>query len=518
MQNKIEFNEKLLEEIEQHLRLGERIFAREKLDQILNSHVKLSRISLVVMAELLRRAGYAHKSIKLLFRFVRGKGRNFKQASIQEKEEYAAALIALKAIEEAIILLSELKKENSPKTFLFLGMAHINRWDYENAIIELRKFQEFRYISNYDRYIGIINLMAALVTTAGTDIKKIGAIEEEIDFHLEATNELNFKILHANLLEIKSQLIVKSIQTKTSKALLKRASIIIKDPNSKDNLFVRKWEIIARKPDVLDDASVISKWKKEMGELRQKAKAINHIETIRDIDFHLGEFNPSLIQRVFFGTPYNTFREKIIEVYNPKLRSEYWLHIDSNSEAKKTEFDYLQYKDLKIGSIVLKVLKALTFDFYKRQTKYTLFELVFPNDYLDPSSSFNKIHQALSRTRQWLKKHKVPLEIHEENEEYFLVGNASIKIYLSDRIKELKKNKDESFYHELETLKDHYKKAWFNVNEAMVILDHSNLRKTQRLLKKALELGELAKEGSGKKTIYSAYIDSSMDSLSKKLN
>lgn len=502
MQNKIEFNEKQLEEIEQHLRLGERILAREKLDQILNSHVKISRISLVVMAELLRRAGYPHKSVKLLFRFVRGKGRNFKQASIQEKEEYAAALVALKATEEAFILLSELKKENSPKTFLFLGMAHINRWNYESAVVELRKFQEFRYISNYDRYIGTVNLMAALVAIAGTDTKEIGAIEAEIDFHLEATKELGFKILHANLLEIKSQLIVKSIQTKASKTLLKKASAIIKDPNSKDNLFVRKWDIIARKPDVAADASVILRWKKEMGELRQKAKEINHIETMRDIDFHLGEFSPPLVQRVFFGTPYSSFREKIVEVYNPKLRSEYWLHIDSNSEAKKTEFDYLQYKDLKIGSIVLKVLKALTFDFYKRQNKYTLFELIFPNDYLDPSSSFNKIHQALSRTREWLKKHKVPLEIHEENEEYFFVGHASVKIYLDDRIKEPKKNKDENFYHELEALKDHYQKTSFNINEAMLILAHPNLRKTQRLLKKALELEELNKEGSGKKTIY----------------
>lgn len=502
MQNKIEFHEKLLKEIEQHLRAGERILAREKLDQILNSHIKISRISLVVMAELLRRAGYPHKSVKLLFRFVRGKGHNFKQASIGEKEEYAAALVALKATEEAFILLSELKKENSPKTFLFLGMAHINRWDYESAIVELRKFQEFRYISNYDRYIGTVNLMAALVATAGENSKQIGAIEGEIDFHLEATKDLGFKILHANLLEIKSQLIVKSIQTKASKTLLKRASAIINDPNSKDNLFVRKWEIISRKPDASEEASVIAKWKKEMGELRQKAKAINHIETIRDIDFYLGEFNSSLVQRVFFGTPYSSFRDKIVEVYSPKLRSEYWLHIDSNSDLKKVEFDYLQYKDLKIGSIILKVLKALTFDFYKRQNKYTLFELVFPNDYLDPSSSFNKIHQALSRTREWLKKHKVPLEIHEENEEYFLVGHVSIRIYLSDRVKETKKIKDEGFFYELDLIKNEFENKIFHIQDAMLSLGHSNLRKTQRFLKKALELEELHKEGAGKKTVY----------------
>lgn len=502
MQNKIEFYENMLQEIEQHLRLGERILAREKLDQILNSHVKLSRISLVVMAELLRRSGYPHKSVKLLFRFVRGKGRNFKQASTQEKEEYAAALVALKATEEAFILLSKLKKENSPKTYLFLGMAYINRWDYDSAVVELRKFQEFRYISNYDRYIGTVNLMAALVATAGTDTKESSAIEAEIDFHLEATKDLGFKILHANLLEIKSQLIVKSVQTKTSKTLLKKASAIINDPNSKDNLFVRKWDVIARRPDPSSDASVITKWKKEMGELRQKAKTINHIETIRDIDFHLGEFNSPLIQRVFFGTPYSSFREKIIEVYNPKLRSEYWLHIDSNSEARKVEFDYLQYKDLKIGSVVLKVLKALTFDFYKRQNKYTLFELIFPNDYLDPSSSFNKIHQALSRTREWLKKHKVPLEIHEENEEYFFVGHVSIKIYLNDRVKEIKKVKDEGFFFELDMIKNKYENKIFHIQDAMILLGHSNLRKTQRLLKKALELEELHREGSGKKTVY----------------
>jgi hypothetical protein len=95
------------------------------------------------------------------------------------------------------------------------------------------------------------------------------------------------------------------------------------------------------------------------------------------------------------------------------------------------------------------------------------------------------------------------MEIHEEDEEYFLVGNISIKIYLNDRVNWSAVSKDEGLYYELEMLKKNVKGEVFSINEAMLIVGHSNLRKTQRLLKKGIEQGELNKSGKGKNTKYS---------------
>jgi len=184
---------------------------------------------------------------------------------------------------------------------------------------------------------------------------------------------------------------------------------------------------------------------------------------------------------------------------SPQIPSFFYYSLDQDVDR---EFDYKNYQDLKTGSIILNVLKALTHDFYKRQNKYTLFELVFPNDYLNPASSFNKIHQALKRTRNWLLKNQIPLKIREEDEEYFLEGQVSIKIYLADRIKTFQEKKDESFYDEIQLLNQKFKTNSFSLREAMNSLKHSNLRKTQRFIKKAIEHNLIKKINEGKKTRY----------------
>ena len=490
--------ETYLSQIESHLRLGERVLARQKIDQVIDTNVKVSRSLTPKWAELLRRSGRPELALKFLFKYVRRKGHSRKIATPLEQEEYAASLIALKATEEAIALLSTLTESNSSKTFLFLAMAHINRWDYVEAQRELEHFISLKNVTPYDRFIGITNLMASKVANVSTYSK---ALEEEINHYLEEAQKQNFKVLYANLLEIKSQLIVKSVTSNiVSKTILNKAWSYINDPNAKENLFIKKWELLSRK-------NSGKKWRNEWQGLALMAKKMNHVETLRDCDFHLGEFDSEFAFKVFFGTPYESFRKKILDTYDLEMPAAYWLDINPESLNKKFEFDYLKYKDLKVGSVIFKVLQALSFDFYKKQNMYTLFEVIFPNDYFNPDSSVNKIHQAIKRARDWLKKKKIPLFITQENEEYFFTGDVEIKIYLKDRIRSVEKRREESLFHELDILKNYFKDEVFNLQEASKNLKHSNLRKTQRLIKRALEQNIIVRMNQGKNTTYQ-FIDS----------
>lgn len=499
----MQFNDEVFSSIEQFLRMGERGNARTQLDQILNSKVKISRNKLVKFCELLRRAGKSDESIKYLHKYVRRKSKNFKKPTVQEIEEYAGALINLKLLEEAQGLLKEAVPFRSPKTFFFLGLAAVNEWNYEAGEKYFEEFLSFQSNSQYDYYIGIVNLVACQIFLVDSIHGKIEKILDKIEVYLKETKELNFKILHANLLELKTQLIVRVSNTKLPKNILLAAREIINDSKSKENLFIEKWNLLSIKPHSTDyKKKELDLWIKKILELRNKANEIGHIETVRDIDFYLGNYDENVLERVYFGTPYETFRNRIIKEYpNFTIQDSFWHEIGSGMKVK--EFDYLQYKELTKSSKILKTLQALTSDFYRLQNKYSLFGLIFPGEFFNSEVSFNKVYVTITRTRNWLKRKHIPLQILEKNGEYYLEGQIHIKLYLQDLLKDQEELIEPRLYAELDQLRKKFNHSQFSIRDASETLKHENLRKTQRLLKKAFENKLIARELHSKNTTYS---------------
>jgi hypothetical protein len=66
------------------------------------------------------------------------------------------------------------------------------------------------------------------------------------------------------------------------------------------------------------------------------------------------------------------------------------------------------------GQLVHRLLRILATDFYRPFRPAYLSSQLFPGEYFNPRTSIDRVHKALRRLRQWLKAHRVPLEVSEE--------------------------------------------------------------------------------------------------------
>jgi len=482
--------------IDDHLRKGERQFAQEKLKILLPKIKKGTRKSYARFAELLRRSGLASKSLGLLFPYVRGQGRKKSSATLYEKEEYAAALIALKATNEGEDLLLSLTEEGSEKAYLFLGLSCMSKWDYAQALKYLDVFLTFKNTSSYDHFIGLTNQLACLVTLiSNTETKKINLLETKIEKAISFARKNHFDLLLSNLLEIQSQFFLKTSQVDDSKLSLEKASTLLKDNDSKENLFIEKWKLLSQMPTIHQKSW--SSWKEKILLLQKKALKLGHAETVRDIDFYLGFENENLLHKVYFGTPFEVFRERIKEKIGPPA---FFLFNISKDPATFT-FDYKKWS-LRAGSKTMNLLKGLCDDFYRPINRYGLFAFVYPGEFFNPETSFNKLNVALTRTRQWLQKNKIPLIIIEKSGIFYLEGSVEIKIYKDDREKQMQERKVDFLFESAKKLKIFFGLIRFKATQAHNVFNNDQLKTTQRLLKKLCEEKMLFKEGLGKNTFY----------------
>lgn len=458
--------------------------------------MRITRPQLAKFCELLRRGGFPEKSVKLLFRYVRGKGRNLKRANAEELIEYAGALIALKATEEAKSLLQDESLRKRPKSYLFLAFAEINEWNYEKARDHLIKYLDLAPHASYERMIVMVNLLASKVflLPEGMQDPELG---NEISKNIKFCEDNNYLTLKANLKEINTQFLLKTHSQNKAQESTKLISSIIDDPMAKDNLFIQKWSIIADTPQKGAKAEVIKKWELRLLALKELAEKIQHYETIREVDFYLSYFAPALIEKVYFGTPYESYRRRITKEHKPALPDFYWYSL---SQEVSYKFDYLTFNDFKLGSLPMRVILALVQDFYRPLNKYAFFTIVFQGEHFNPDSSFNKLHQAIFRARTWLKEKEIPLTIQEKNESFFLSGPVAIKVYLQDKQNHVVlTDQNQIIWDEIQV---HFSDQPFSVKEILSLGLFNNPRAAQRFLETKIRENLIEKSGKARSIQY----------------
>lgn len=523
MDNHQEKFEDELKRCDELLNTGERFEAGLIADQILITMKKrprsFPRLLRPRFAYYLRRLGRSHVAVRILHPLVKLKlGKlhrlnDLSQQEIDELEEYSALLINLRAEEQASLILEAISRLESPlsfKTKLFQGMLAINKWDYKLALEHLQVFVDMKKPARltYYHFVGVVNLMAAKVSLIddGKEFAQGNKLRlfAEFEHYLALTREMNYLVLHANLLEIKTQALVKLSAVGSSSKDMRAARKILRDDLTRDSLYVRKWSLLAKMPSQDDNREKVENFLEGLEKLKMSAQEISDYETVRDLDFYQAHFRPELIDRIFYGTPSISFRQKTLSLSESSISDHYWHEVEPFKKGKRIkEFDYLQYPSLKAGTLIYKVLFGLCLDFYRPLNIYALFELLFPQEFYNPETSANKIHKALQRTRQWLKGHNLPLEIFENDGNYSLLGPVAIKIYYRERFpsaptKELPLLAAINF----DLMKTRLGRNEFKIQEAQVILNHPNLRATQRFLKILIEEGLVEVLGNTRATSY----------------
>jgi hypothetical protein len=481
---------------DKRIRIGQGQLARAELLTYLGQQA-VARQSCVAVASLCRRTGLADRSVKLLWPYVRpdGSSKNKykysykdkyeyedkdKSPSIMrrtpshlqlhttslEKAEYAAALVQIGAELEGLEILAQIDPVQVPRVYLYSALAHFSRWDYLKSVPLLEAYVAHPELSNYERRVGQVNLAAANVAL---DVEY-----PSLDVLIKQTKDEGLMLLHANLLEIKSQFLLAHNRLKEARLCLEQAALFMEEMGQTDVLFIKKWTCVLRAKEIITyinrsmntdinreiefdidtdidrdqmgcaDLSDVQRFRLALGaartdllRLRDVALSMGHSETVRDIDFHLiqifrdSDFGSQKVDannrvcHLYFGSPFESYRSRIESQLHYKSKTHYDWQL---SEQSTFILDPLHAPDLKTGMLLQRLLFALCKDFYRSQRVVSIHAELFPGRHFNPLSSPAVVHQAIKRLRIWARKTRVPLEIYESGGAYRLGGNITIRL------------------------------------------------------------------------------------------
>lgn len=451
------------------------------------------RLHAAKMANLALRSGALFWAIRLLNPIVRSNSAGVK-ATAEELAEYGFALNRIGAHLEAERVLREIEHHPIPRIQIYLAAIHANAWDYVAAKACFEKYLGFSELTPYERRIGKLNLAGSLIG-AETDFEGAGAILGEL--REELAREGN-KLLHGNALELSAQLALKRGDHGECARWIEEGRKIFPGIDSIFSLFFKKWENVSLVRRGAGDPVRL------MGEVRDEAIRLQHHETIREADFHLfaATGDRALFDKLYFGTPWPRYRERLVELAPGYVVSSHYDHAPLGTGGSILDVDAFGARagghELKAGQLLHRALVALTRDLYRPSWVAAAFNALFPDEFYHPESGPKRVHQAVFRLRNWFVEAGVPIEIEEKNGRYFLDFKQPCSIRLVPAELPAAEIAEEA---SLRKVAAAFGESAFGSKDVARALDVSSTT-ARDFLKWAVESGRLEKISSGPKTRY----------------
>lgn len=483
----------LLDEVENLIRHGEGKKAQAALEPYLGK--KLPREVHLRVAHLARRSYLALAALKMLNPVVRPSGKNSVEPTAAERVEYAAALTYIGGSEEALTLLGSIPAEEVPESLLYQAFALFAQWDYAASIPLLTKYLRCPGLDPYARLVGKVNLASALVYEEEWDRARY--LLQDL---LHGTGLRHWSLLQGNCLELAAHLHLLRKQFGKAEDFLNQAERRLQQSESMDAFFVDKWRAVMaflRRP---GDESARGR----MRDLRALAVRKKHWETVRDLDRWLGlvRKDKDLLLHLYFGTPYEKWRERLLRDYREPLALPASYDWQLGSKTKQAPLDLLSgtgeglKSSLTPGQTPHRLLAAFVSDFYRPQRLASLHFKLFPGEFFNPTSSPRRVHQTVSRLREWFKENEIPLNVLEDEGAYQLTSDSGYRIVITRGVAGGTK-----LLAAMKCLRREFTLQAFSAVQASKAIEASP-RTTLRLLEQAITNQEIEKIGSGPQTRY----------------
>lgn len=445
---------------------------------------KVPRNERLMMADICRRGGLIQSGLRLLS-FVVNPDSTEGPATAKEIAGYAALLHKNSSLQEALKLLATVDTAKAPEALLYQAFCHFSKWDYAASLPILQAYRE-SCSTPYARLVANVNLAAALIAVDRWEEALL-----QIENNLIDAGTLNAQRLAGNSLEMRAQCHLHARDYAKAIEDLEHATQRLGTEITSDQLFILKWRAIVDAA-IAEDPRPIIKFRGQAVERR-------HFESVREADYYLlkTKFDEKLFFHLYFGTPFASYRGKILEAApsgqsvpeafslgSPSAKQSLNLH-SGDSDGVFTP-----------GDKIHQILAFLWRDFYQPTRLGALFAELFPDEHFNPWTSPNRIHQLLRRTRRELENHRLPVTISEVKGGYRVDAEPSLRLTVSRD--HLSLDRDHSSLIQLKTaLGDKH----FSAKEASAILQKSGATVT-RLLKRGIENGEVKKFGSGPSSRY----------------
>jgi hypothetical protein len=496
--------EALQNEIETALRTGQRDLARSGLLKI--KKVALPRSKAGKFATLARRAGLLNIALQIMMPIVRPKTKPDTGATAEEIATYALILLGFGAIQECSAILETADQSNS-EVLMAQAFTAIKTWDYGKATLFLNKFIASNLSNDYLRTVAEVNLAASKIALGGKE--HLDAGRRLLDELLEKTAREGWTLLQSNARELSIQLAIQEGDWLACDNFLgKMNGPAAGDESHEPLLFQRKWRAIAEVLRSNRNTDGLSQLKK----VRQQASELGHWETVRDCDFHeaIATKNRDLALRVYFGTPFPTYRKRLRD------STRGWLEIPDTYRFQPQPIEKLDDSRvfqlssgrevanpavaLPAGKSLHLALQILLSDFYRPFLVGSLFSEVFKTEYFNPASSPRRVAFLIHRLRNWFEENNIPFDISSDRDGYRILSIAPYSIEISSRTVA---NAD-SNHIQLARLQSHFKKlnqTDLGAREIASTLEISE-RSARYFLQWALENGHLIRTGAGRKIRY----------------
>lgn len=385
-----------LDLIDQMIREGRMNEAHRALDRI--SIKALNRGLAARFANLARRLMKPQLAVRALHPIIRGEFALSEPPTDFEKAEYGVALLRLGAIPEALELLNDVSPAKVPMVHLYRAFCHFNRWNYLAGLQCLEFDLSKLPVDDYQKNTIRVNRAAAKLWLADLD-----GLEYELLDLQETLGRNNQRRLQSNVFEMLAQNYIQTESWDKSADALRRSMELIDSNHRMDTLFIRKWQAISQ---ALRDRDPTA-----LGELRTEALAAGHWETVRDVDHYRLQIEPDrrLFEYLYFGTPHHSFRHRLEHGWRSEFAIPEYAEVGGGTAPSRVWNPFEPGKDW--GSLSHRLNLVLLQDLYQPRRVGEIFSMLFQNEYFNPDSSVNRVHQAVRRLKEFMRENQVPASI-----------------------------------------------------------------------------------------------------------
>lgn len=443
-------------------------------------------------ANLAWRCGIPDHGVRLLSPMARASTPGNPLLTPGEQAEYAACLVRLRVVEEGLMRLNALAPETLPKVLLYRALGLVSQWRYEESLTPLRAYISLDEVPPYQRLVARVNLLAALVAE-----RKVEEAEEQFATLSSENRKANHALLLANSYELGAANLVMAGRWREAEKRLAIASEAVADKDSRDYNYIRKWKAILS----LLRESGAEKAVGELSEVRRLAQSQGDWESMRDIDRFLavGQGSEEMFLYVYFGTPFECFREKLVKFFPKRVEipEQYSRDFGGGDEVVDVlTVDSEKSRALHATRVSFRLLQFFASDFYVPFSLPQLHFGLFPGEFFNPLSSPNRLHQAVLRLRSSLEAEGIPLGIEEDEGRYRLFPKRPCSLMVSRPGADRDPN---AIF--LLKLRQSWPQEEFTLKMASDYLG-INLRTLSRLVSDAVQKGRLRNEGKGRASRY----------------
>ncbi|MCB0364801.1 MAG: hypothetical protein H6624_17245 [Bdellovibrionaceae bacterium] len=477
--------------MEENLRAGHFGVVRTQFSRV--SLSKAPRKHLSQIANIAWRIGLYRLALRVLNPYVRSEPGTFIVASAAERLEYAISLQKIGAADEAYEILKTMDAKTHPLALLYMSFCHMSSWDYASTIPLLLEFTASPLTTPYQRIVGKVNLLAASIIT--DQIETAEQLLREIG---KTTKDQNLRLLYGNSLELAAQMAISQKKWREAEQYLEQAKEFLGSDSSVNSLFIDKWQAVLK-------AHQNPKALSNLHSVKTKALRDRHWETARDCDFHIVVTSKDLrvFEHLYYGTPYPSYRERVLRLANMQSPPSHFVYTpgkQSSTPNRVFDLETARERDgtweLRAGQVLHRLFVAIYRDWYRPLRVGQAFAVLFPDEYFNPATSVDRVHQAVKRLRESLLDREVPIEVLESHGAYQLSVGADYGVRVpADPLplegKEL----------EMRQLKSIVETKEFTSREARVKLGVSHAT-MNRLINWAQDHNKIIRLGSGTKTKY----------------